>query len=486
MKDTIILYPALGSGHLMSMVELGKLILTQNPSLSITILILTPPNTKINNNNNNNTFGCEDFPSITFHYIPPISFPNTLPPHILTLELCRLSNHHVHHVLQSISKTSNLKAIVLDFLNYSTTHITSTIDTPTYFYYTSGASTLSVFLQLPTIHKKSNRSLKEDSHMHLRIPGLPAIPVADMPEEVKDRESQSYQVYLEIATSMRDSDGVIINTFDGIEGRAVRALSAGLCLPEGNTPPVFCIGPVVSGSAKTTGRDDENGCLSWLDSQPSRSVVLLSFGSMGRFSRSQLREIAVGLERSGQRFLWVVRSELGGGVDSGDEPSLEELLPEGLLEKTEGKGLVVRNWAPQAAILNHDSVGGFVTHCGWNSVLEAIICGVPMVAWPLYAEQKLNKVILVKEMKVALELNNESNGFVSGTELGERVKELMESERGKEIRERVSKMKVSAKEARGGGGSSLVALKKLAESWKEHSCLNNNLSPNSPFNLHWQ
>jgi hypothetical protein len=148
---------------------------------------------------------------------------------------------------------------------------------------------------------------------------------------------------------------------------------------------------------------------------------------------------------------------------------LDELLPEGFLERTKEKGMVVRNWAPQGAILSHDSVGGFVTHCGWNSVLEAICEGVPMVTWPLYAEQRLNKFILVDEMKVALELNESKDGFVSGTEVEDRVKELMDSDKGKEIRQRIFNMKISAKEAREEGGSSHVALNKLVEFLKQNN-----------------
>ncbi|XP_061358080.1 UDP-glycosyltransferase 1-like [Gastrolobium bilobum] len=446
MKDSIVLYPALGRGHLASMVELGKLILTQNPSFSITILILTPP------------FGCDAtakyiatvsaaVPSITFHHIPFTSLPAALP--------------YIGHVLQSISETTNLKAIVMDFLNYNATKVTTNLNIPNYFYYTSGVSSLAVFLQLPIIHENTTKSIK-DFNMPLRIPGLPRVPIEDLPDSVKDRTTHGYQVYLDIATSMRESDGVIINTFDAIEGRAIKALSAGLCLPEGTTPPVFCIGPVISAPC----RGDESGCLRWLDSQPSQSVVLLSFGSLGRFSRTQLKEIAIGLEKSDQRFLWVVRSE-SEGVNS-EEPSLDELLPEGFLERTKERGMVVRNWAPQAAILSHDSVGGFVTHCGWNSVLEAVCEGVPMMAWPLYAEQKLNRLTMVHEMKVALALNESKDGFVSATELEDRVKELMDSNKGKEIRQRIFNMKISAVEERAEGGSSHAALNRLVQLWKQY------------------
>jgi len=458
MKDTIVLYPALGSGHLMSMIELGKLIVTHHPSFSITILILTPPNK--NTKTNKDTLSPQEqyianvsttFPSINFHYIPPISSPTTLPPSpLLTVELSNQSNHYVHDILQSISKTTNLKAVILDFLTYNASKVTTKLEIPTYFYFTSGAIVLALFIHYPTIHQNATKPIK-DLHTPLEIPGLPKnISTDDYPDEA--------EFFLESAKTMRQCDGIIVNTFDAIEGKANKALNEGLFIPDGTTPSIFCIGPLITASYG----EDENECLSWLDSQSRQSVVLLSFGSMGRFSKAQLNEIAVGLEKSEQRFLWVVRSEL-----ELEEQSLDELLPKGFLERTKEKGMVVRNWASQGAILKHDSIGGFVTHCGWNSVLEAVCEGVPMVAWPLYAEQRLNKVILVEEMKVALELKDSRDGFVSGTELGDRIKELMDSDKGKEIRQTIFKMKISAKEAIEEGGSSLVALNKLAQLWKQ-------------------
>lgn len=259
---------------------------------------------------------------------------------------------------------------------------------------------------------------------------------------------------------MKGSSGIIINTCEAMEEKAIAALNN-----DRTMPPLFCVGPVIS---EPYGEEDK-GCLSWLESQPSQSVVLLCFGSMGRFSTKQLMEIAIGLEQSEQRFLWVVRTELEGSDSVEEKPSLNELLPEGFLERTKEKGYVVRDWAPQMEILSHHSVGGFVTHCGWNSMLEAVSEGVPMVAWPLYAEQKLNRVLMVQEMKVALAVKEEKDGFVSRTELGERVRELMESETGKDIRQRVFKMKLSAAEALVEGGTSRVALDKLAKLWKS-SC----------------
>ncbi|KAK9270657.1 hypothetical protein L1049_026239 [Liquidambar formosana] len=142
-------------------------------------------------------------------------------------------------------------------------------------------------------------------------------------------------------------------------------------------------------------------------------------------------------------------------------------MPEGFLERTKERGMVVKSWAPQVAVLSHESVAGFVTHCGWNSVLEAVVAGVPMVAWPLYAEQHLNKTILVESMKMAIPLEQgEEDGFVSAAELEKRVRELMESDRGRELRELSWKMREMALAAWGNLGTSTTALAKLVEVWK--------------------
>ena len=138
------------------------------------------------------------------------------------------------------------------------------------------------------------------------------------------------------------------------------------------------------------------------------------------------------------------------------------------MERTKDRGLVVKSFAPQVAVLNKDSIGGFVTHCGWNSTLEAVVTGVPMIAWPLYAEQHLNRNILVQDMRMAIPVEQrEEDGFVSAIELEKRMRELMESDIGKELRKRSWKMRENALAAWGPSGSSIKALTKLIELWKQ-------------------
>ncbi|XP_020209805.1 isoflavone 7-O-glucosyltransferase 1-like, partial [Cajanus cajan] len=351
-------------GHLVSMVELGKLILTHHPSLSITILILTPPTTTTtttmaaDSNAHYISAVSATTPAITFHRIPlrplPSSDVPSLPAHLLSLELSRHSTQNVAVALRTLAKASNLKAIVMDFMNFNDPQtLTHNLNVPVYFYYTSGASTLAVLLLFPTIHRNASSKNFKDNPMQIHIPGLPTLSTEDFPNEAKDPSNPSLNMFLSIGETMKGSVGILVNTFEAIEGNPIKALTE-----DENIPPLYCIGPVISSPCG----EEDKGCMSWLDSQPSQSVVLLCFGSMGRFSRAQLREIGFGLEKSEARFLWVVRSEC-------DSASLDELLPEGFVERTKGKGLVVRDWAPQAEILSHDSVGGFVTHCGWNSVL---------------------------------------------------------------------------------------------------------------------
>uniref|UniRef100_A0A2N9ECZ2 Glycosyltransferase n=1 Tax=Fagus sylvatica TaxID=28930 RepID=A0A2N9ECZ2_FAGSY len=464
MEDAIVLYPSPGRGHIIAMVELGKLILKHHPSFSITIIILNTPNTYETSSTaqyiatvNSTT------PSITFHHLSLISesVPSNPDPVELLFLIPRLNNLNLHQALKTISQTSKLKAFIIDFFCDDAFEVAANLSIPTYYFFTSGASGLAVFLYLPTLHKKVDKSFKDLNNMLLDIPGFPPFPASDMGRGVLDRTTKGYECFLNTATHMAKSNGIVVNTFDLLETKAIKAISDGLCVLDGPTPPIFCIGPVVSSSDQDR---DEHECLKWLNSQPSQSVVFLCFGSMGSFSAKQLKEMAVGLENSGQRFLWVVRNP---PPDDKKEPNLDELLPNGFLERTKDRGFVMKQWAPQVAVLSHDSVGVFVTHCGWNSVLEAVHAGVPMIAWPLYAEQRMNRVILVEEMKVGLALKELEDGFVSAEELEKRVRELIDSQVGREVRERVSAFRDNAEVALKQGGSSHVALAKLAELWKQ-------------------
>jgi hypothetical protein len=203
---------------------------------------------------------------------------------------------------------------------------------------------------------------------------------------------------------------------------------------------------------------------------------------MGWFEAAQVVEITAALERCGHRFLWVLRgppaAESGAGAPDGSEhptdANLEELLPEGFLERTKGKGLVWPTWAPQKDILAHPAVGGFVTHGGWNSVLESLWHGLPMAPWPLYAEQHLNAFELVNDMGVAvpLKVDRKRDNFVEAAELERAVKSLMGGgEEGRKARVKAAEMKNVCRKAVQEGGSSEAALIRLSEALHQGAAL---------------
>nr|GMD06417.1 zeatin O-xylosyltransferase-like [Ipomoea batatas] len=122
---------------------------------------------------------------------------------------------------------------------------------------------------------------------------------------------------------------------------------------------------------------------------------------MTSMSDEEVRELAMGLELSKHRFLWVLRDADKGNIFSGKSRRIIE-LPEGFEERVKGVGLVVRDWAPQPEILSHRATGGFMSHCGWNSCMESITLGVPMAAWPMHSDQPMNSFLVAKILKTGL------------------------------------------------------------------------------------
>ncbi|KAH9664685.1 UDP-glycosyltransferase 88A1 [Citrus sinensis] len=451
---------------MISMVELGKLILQHRSDVSITILVPSMPLEESKTCSYINSISHRLNPIISFYYLPTIQMPSeTLSRADIAIESIKLNSSNVFQALENISLTSK----ILSFIITSTTSFSYHPNIPTYTYFNSCASTLAAILYLPTLHNQITSSFKDHPSSLLFIPGLPPVKSSFMPEPVLDRQKPIYDFFLNYSTSLSKSTGIIINTFDFLEQQAIKAIVHGACVTNGTTPPLHCIGPLIVDAKDRAGGvsdDVSSDCLTWLDSQPSGSVVFLCFGSRGTFSAPQLKEIAIGLERCNQRFLWVVRNPSN---------AAEAELPEGFLERTKERGLVVKSWAPQSTILGHESVGGFVTHCGWSSVVEAVTYGVPMIAWPLYAEQFLNSVALVQEMKVAMPmfLNGEEEtigngeGVVSAERVEERVRELMMGSEGKALRERSLEMRMMAATAwnNNDGGSSFTAFSNLVASW---------------------
>ncbi|KAL2227024.1 baicalein 7-O-glucuronosyltransferase-like [Sesamum indicum] len=453
MEDTVVLYTS--AEHLNSMLVLAKFISKHYPSIPLLILCSAPESAAAS---------VATVPSITYHRLPPPALPPNLTTNPLELlfEIPRLNNPNVSKALQEISQKSRIKAFVIDFFCNPVFEVSTGLNIPTYFYISSGAFGLCPFLNFPTIEETVPGDLA-DLNDFVEIPGCPPVHSSDFPEAMIHRKSNIYKHFMDAARNMAKSTGNLVNAFDALEFRAKEALINGLCIPNAPTPPVYLVGPLVGDSNRNNGCI-QHECLKWLDSQPSKSVIFLCFGRRGLFSVEQLKEMALGLENSGYRFLWSVRSPPGKQNSAAAEPDLDELLPKGFLERTKDRGFIIKSWAPQTEVLSHDSVGGFVTHCGRSSILEAVSLGVPMIGWPLYAEQRMNRVFMVEEMKVALPLEETADGLVTAVELEKRVRQLMDSQTGRAVRHRVTELKSSAAAAVRKNGSSLVALQNFIAS----------------------
>ncbi|ONI35651.1 hypothetical protein PRUPE_1G547700, partial [Prunus persica] len=360
------------------------------------------------------------YPSISFHQFPRVENKITLIPIsvvVIASDFIRRNDPYVCLALQEISKSSAIRAFIIDIFCSSALPMVKELGIPTYDFYTSGAAAFAVFLYFPKIGEQTTNSFKDLTETVLEFPGLKSpLNAPHMPEPMLDRDDPAYWDMVYFCTHLPKSNGIIANTFEELEPPAVlKAIVGGLCVPNAPTPHVYYIGLLISEEKEFGDSADAEDCLSWLDQQPSRSVVFLCFGSRGSFSGAQLKEITDGLEKSGQRFLWVMKKlpldEKTKQVQGVHDFELED------------EGLVVKSWAPQVAVLKKESVGRFVRHCRWNSVLEAVIAGVPMVAWSLYAKQHLNKSILVKDMEMAIAVKQREE---DGEELRERSRKMGE------------------------------------------------------------
>ncbi|KAL0559713.1 hypothetical protein IC582_000080 [Cucumis melo] len=301
------------------------------------------------------------------------------------------------------------------------------------------------------------------------IPYLPGdIKLTKMKLPIFVRENTENE-FSKLITKVKESEsccyGVVVNSFYELEAEYVD------CYKDVLGRKAWPIGPLSLTNKKTQeitqrGREsaiDEHECLKWLDSQKPDSVVYICFGSLAKFNSAQLKEIAIGLEASGKKFIWVVRK----GKEEEEE---QNWLPEGYEERMEGTGLIIRGWAPQVLILDHPSVGGFVTHCGWNSTLEGVAAGVPMVTWPVGAEQFYNEKLVTEVLKTGVGVGVQKwapgvGDFIESEAVEKAIRRIMEKE-GEEMRKRATEFAKKAKWAVGEEGSSYSNLDSLIEELK--------------------
>ncbi|XP_077219306.1 UDP-glycosyltransferase 87A1-like [Tasmannia lanceolata] len=275
----------------------------------------------------------------------------------------------------------------------------------------------------------------EDLHSIVRL--------ANLGENTFENDKNVLKRFCEAASCATKAQCLLFTSFYEIEPHAVDTLSEKL------TIPVYCIGPSIpyikiQDSHSMAVEHNDGGCYNWLDSQPRESVLYVSFGSFLPVSSTQMDEFAMGLNASRVHFIWVAR---------GEASRLQALCGE--------MGLVVP-WCDQLRVLCHSSVGGFLTHCGWNSTLEGVFSGVPMLTFPLFTDQYPNSKLIVEDWKVGIRVKREVvvENKVTKEEIAESVQRLMDlnGDVSKELRRRAKVLKETCKKALGKDGSSYTNL----------------------------
>ncbi|KAK9068164.1 hypothetical protein SSX86_012275 [Deinandra increscens subsp. villosa] len=472
----LIFIPAPGMGHMLSTIEIAKLLVNRDHRLSITVLIIKPRGM---DSGLAITSYIESLAKSTIDRISFIQLPQdeTLPVHnpkdplTSNKEFIKTHCKYVRNVVAELASqpgSGHLAGFVVDFFCTCMIDVANEFNVPTYVFFTSNAAFLGFILYVKTLSDDLNKDVLELSNLdtEVSLPGfVKPVPTKVFWSPVKTREGLNF--VLQCSRKLREAKAIMVNTVLELETHAMESLSS-----DTNIPPVYPVGPVLnldtsSGATKLV--DDD--AIKWLDSQPPSSVVFLCFGSMGSFDEIQVKEIARALEQSGHRFLWSLRrppSDLTTRIPSDyEDPSV--VLPEGFMERTCGIGKVI-GWVSQVRVLGHNAIGGFVSHCGWNSLLESLWFGVPSATWPIYAEQQMNAFEMVVELGLAVEikldyLKNLSDPkattvVVTAEEIESGIRRLMKDN---EVRTKVKEMSEKSRSAVAEGCSSYASVGRLIE-----------------------
>uniref|UniRef100_A0A0E0KRA4 Glycosyltransferase n=1 Tax=Oryza punctata TaxID=4537 RepID=A0A0E0KRA4_ORYPU len=285
---------------------------------------------------------------------------------------------------------------------------------------------------------------------HLRLKDFPSF------FRSTDRDEYMFHFALHVTERLAEADAAVLNTFDELEPEALDAMRAML-------PPsvsIHTIGPLGFLAEQAVPRGspldalgsnlwkEDASCFGWLDGKAPRSVVFVNYGSVTVMTNEELVEFAWGLANSGHDFLWIVRPDLIHGDAA--------VLPPEFLESVEGRGLLA-SWCPQEAVLRHEAVGVFLTHSGWNSTMESLCGGVPMLCWPFFAEQQTNRRYSCTEWGVAVEIDDD----VRRDAVEAKIREAMGGDKGREMRRRAEEWKETGLSVTRPGGRAHANLEAL-------------------------
>ncbi|GAA0160679.1 glycosyltransferase [Lithospermum erythrorhizon] len=411
----ILMFPWLAHGHVSPFLELAKkLANTKNFTIYLcsTPIILTPIKKKFEGDNNSSSIKLvelhleesTDLPS-SFHTT------NGLPPHLM--DNLKQALHNSIPNFKKILEVLKPDLLIHDALLPWAADVVLERNIPAVDFITSSTVMTCFFYHMYKNPKGKGNDFPFVDSIHFRpyekhhLEGL----IAAIEKPHPKKETSVY----------RSSDIVLVKGMKDIEGKYSEYLSE-MCGKK-----IILVGALV----QEPNQDDENSfIIKWLNEKSEKSTIFVSFGSEYYLSDEEREEIAHGLELTKVNFVWVVRFPKD---PKGKEIKLEESLPTGFLTRVGDRGLILNGWAPQAKILEHPSIGGFVSHCGWNSIMESMKYGVPIIAMPMHLDQPINSR-LVEEVGIGIEVVRSDNGKLLKEKLVEVIDKVVIKEEGKFVR----------------------------------------------------
>ncbi|XP_030469127.1 UDP-glycosyltransferase 72E1-like [Syzygium oleosum] len=469
-KTHITLLTSPGMGHLIPVLELGQCFAVHHGFL-VTIFVVTTDASTAQQLPHYSSY--RDLLNIVF--LSPVGVSDLVTDSMAILSQLVLIMRHAMPILRA--EIAELKprplALVVDLFGTEAFEIADDFGMLKYVFNTTNAWFLALTLYYPH-HDETSKHDHVYLHKPLDIPGCAPLEyegTLDLNSRPDDRVLQ--EDYAKMGLDMAKADGILVNSWECLEPRTLKALRDPNLLGRFSSVPVHPVGPLIRPVNPVENFVSRSKVLDWLDLQPARSVLYVSFGSGGTLSADQLTELAWGLEVSQQRFVWVVRPPIESSSfgsyfrqDKRTKDGTPDYLPDGFVSRTREVGLVVEMWAPQTEILAHESVGAFLSHGGWNSILESVVNEVPMICWPLYAEQGMNAAMLSDHLGMATRSREVGPGGVVEREvIKEMIRRAMEKDQepAKFVRAKVLELKRSAEAALAKGGSSRGSLEQVAK-----------------------
>ncbi|KAG8380765.1 hypothetical protein BUALT_Bualt06G0050100 [Buddleja alternifolia] len=459
-KPHVLIFPLPLQGPVNSMLKLSELLCLAH--LRVTFVITEHIYARLQRHSNIQTrFSC--YPGFQIRSIPD-GLPENHPRGDKFMELfdsLKVNTKPLFKEMLSCGDLgSRITCIIADGILGFTCDVANEVGIPVFSVRTVSAACLWVFFCLPKLIQAQDIPFTGDDLDILvkNVPGMESyLRHRDLPgfcrsSDIADPYIQMYK--MECEENAR-AYGLILNTFEELEGPILSHMRT-VC------PNIYTIGPLHAHlQTKLAAQptlpppfsnslwEEDRTCMTWLDAQPLKSVIYVSFGSLATMTNDQLMEFWYGLVNSGKRFLWVIRPDSIAGKD------WESNIPVELSEGTKERGYIV-NWAPQEEVLAHQAVAGFLTHSGWNSILESIYEGVPMICWPYFLDQQVNSRLVEAAWELGLDMKDTCDRRI----IENTVRNLMEV-RKEEFLERADWMAKSAKTCLSVGGSSYGNLERL-------------------------